>query len=306
MRGGLLGWWAILCAVMSFSSARCLAQDLEPRAYSASPVGTSFLQFAFGRSNGDVTFDPTIPITNAQATFHTPSVGVSHTFGLFGRQNLASAAIPYAWGNASGDVGEQSGMVYRSGLADMRFRYAVNLHGSPAMSAKEFARNRHRDYIIATSVTVQAPSGQYGGTKLINIGTNRWAFKPELGFSYPVKKLDLDLYAGAWLYGDNSNFYPGGGMRSQEPLTSLQGHVSYTVRSALWAAFDATWYSGGAVSSNGGPYTERQSNTRVGVTGSFPLPARQSIKVAWSSGVSGRIGADFSTLTISWQKVWLH
>lgn len=301
-----LGLWVMFAVAMLFGSAHGLAQDLEPRVYSASPVGTSFLQFAFSRSSGDVTFDPTIPITNVHATFYSPSVGVSHTFGLFGRQTLLSAAVPYAWGNVNGDVGTQSGMVYRSGLADMRLRYAVNLHGSPAMSAKEFARNRHRDYIIATSLTVQAPSGQYGSTKLINIGTNRWAFKPELGFSYPVKKLYLDLYAGAWLYGGNNNYYPGSATRSQQPLTSLQAHVSYTVRPALWAAFDGTWYSGGAVSLNGGPATDRQSNTRIGATVSFPLPARQSIKVAWSSGVSGRIGADFSTLTISWQHVWLH
>jgi hypothetical protein len=297
---------AFSAIVILLGSMCAAAQDLEPRVYSASPVGTSFLQFGFSRSSGDVTFDPTIPITNVQATFYTPTVGVSHTFGVLGRQTLLSAAIPYAWGNVTGDVGTQSGKVYRSGLGDMRLRYAVNLHGSPAMSVKEFARNRHRDYIIATSLTVQAPSGQYGSTKLINIGANRWAFKPELGFSYPVKKLDLDLYAGAWLFGSNNNYYPGSAARSQEPLTALQAHVSYTIRPALWAAFDATWYSGGAVSVNGGPDSERQSNSRVGVTVSLPLPARQSIKVAYSSGVSGTIGADFSTVTVSWQRIWLH
>ena len=37
-----------------------------------------------------------------------------------------------------------------------------------------------------TSLTVNAPTGQYDGTKLINVGTNRWAFKPEVGLSHPV------------------------------------------------------------------------------------------------------------------------
>jgi hypothetical protein len=186
----------------------------------------------------------------------------------------------------------------------MRLRYAVNLHGSPALSPREFARY-HRGWVLATSLTVQAPAGQYGSTKLITIGSNRWAFKPEIGFSYPVKKLDLDLYAGAWFFTDNNSYYPGTTNRSQEPLSALQAHVSYTIRRGLWAAFDSTWYGGGAVSLNGGPSENRQSNSRLGATVSLPLPARQSIKVAFSSGVSGTIGADFKTVTVSWQRTWL-
>jgi len=295
----------VFSAAITLFSARGTAQDLEPRVYSASPVGTSFLQFGFGRNSGDVTFDPTIPITNVHASFYSPTVGASHTFGLFGRQSLLSAAIPYIWGNVTGDVGTQAGKVYRSGLGDMRLRYSINLHGSPALSPKEFARRR-QSFIIATSITVQAPSGQYDSTKLINIGANRWAFKPEVGFSYPLRKLYLDLYAGAWFFSDNGSYYPGTVNRSEEPLTALQGHVSYTIRRGLWAAFDATWYGGGAVSVSGGPATDRESNSRMGATVSLPLPAGQSIKVAFSSGVSGTIGADFKTLSISWQKVWLH
>jgi len=296
----------VFAALISVLSSICAsAQDLEPRVYSASPVGTTFLQIAYGRSSGDVVFDPTIPITNVEATLYSPTVGVSHTFGLFGRQTLFSAALPYVWGNVTGEVGTQSGKVHRSGVGDLRLRYAVNLHGSPALTPKEFARSRH-SYILAASLTVQAPSGQYGDTKLINIGANRWALKPEAGFSYPVKKLDLDLYAGAWFFTANNNYYPGTTNRAQQPLTALQAHVSYTIRRGLWAAFDSTWYGGGDVQLNGGPGMNRQNNSRLGATVSIPLPARQSVKVAYSSGVSGTIGAKFDTVTISWQKIWFR
>ena len=301
----ILGLLAIFAATTLFYSRFALAQDLEPRVYSASPVGTSFLQMGFGRSSGDAAFDPTVPITNVHATLYSPTVGVSHTFASFRRQSLFSVGLPYVWGNVTGDVGTQSGKVYRSGLGDMRLRYSVNLHGSPALTPREFA-SQHHTYIIAASLTVQAPSGQYGDTKLINIGSNRWAFKPEAGFSYPVKKFDLDLYAGAWFFTDNNGYYPGTVDRSQEPLTALQAHVSYTIRRGMWAAVDSTWYGGGAVIKNGGPATDRESNSRIGGTLSFPLPARQSIKVAYSSGVTGTIGASFNTLTVSWQRIWFR
>jgi hypothetical protein len=300
--------WLLLLTtgITIFTGLRALAQDLEPRVYSASPVGTTFLGVGFGRSSGDITFDPTIPITNVNAILYSPIVSASHAFGLLHRQTLFSAALPYVWGNVTGDVGTQSGNVYRSGLADLRLRYSFNLHGSPAMSPKEFVAHSHRDYILATSLTVQAPAGQYGSTKLINIGTNRWAFKPEVGFSYPVKRLDLDLYAGAWFFTENNSYYPGPANRLQEPLTALQAHVSYTIRRGLWAAFDSTWYGGGAVSVNDGPLQNRQSNSRLGATASVPLSARQSIKVSYSSGVSGTIGAKFSTVTVSWQRIFFR
>jgi hypothetical protein len=301
-----VGCLLVTLGLVLLEGPRGLAQDLEPRAYSASPVGTRFAGVGFGRSSGDITFDPSIPITDVNATFYTPVLGLGTTFDLFGRQALITAGLPYAWGNVSGNVGEQRGSVYRSGLTDIRTRLSVNLRGNPAQTPAEFARRQHRDFIIGTSVTVIAPSGQYGNTKLINIGGNRWAFKPEVGFSWPVKKLDLDLYGAVWLYTANASFYPGQAYRTQSPLAALQAHVSYTVRRGLWFAFDSTWYGGGSTTTSGGAPTERQANTRLGVTASLPLTKQQSVKLTYSSGVSGTIGSSFNTVSAGWQYVWFR
>jgi len=285
--------------------APCAAgQDLEPRAYSASPVGTTFVGVGFGRSSGSISFDPTVPITNANATLYSPVLGFGQTFPLFRRQSLITVGLPYAWGNASGDVGNNQQSIYRSGLADTRTRFSINLRGNPAMGYKEFAKRPHRKFIIGTSLTMTSPSGQYDNTKLINVGTNRWSFKPEIGFSYPAKKLDLDFYAGAWFFTDNRSFYTGHSTKSQGPLTALQAHVSYTVRRGLWVAFDSTWYGGGAVTVDNGTPTERQANTRLGGTVSVPLAKQQSFKFSYSTGVSGRIGSKFTTISGGWQYVW--
>jgi hypothetical protein len=259
----------------------------------------------FSRSSGDISFDPTIPIENASASFDAVAVAVGQTFGVFGRQALFTAALPYAWGNASGDVGEGRQSIYRSGLTDVKARVSVNLMGVPAMTPRQFAERSHDHTIIATSLTMTAPAGQYSNTKLINLGTNRWSFKPEIGVSYPVKKLDLDLYAGAWFFTENRSFYTGQSTRAQEPLTTIQAHVSYTLRRRTWLAFDATWYGGGATMVNGGAPTARQGNSRLGGTVSLPLSQRQSMKVSYSSGVTGRIGTSFNTISVAWQYVWI-
>jgi len=299
-------WLMMELGLALLFSATAAAQDLEPRAYSASPVGTTFAVVGFARSSGDITFDPGVPITDVHGTFYGPAIGLGQSFNFFGRQALITTGVPYAWGNVSGNVGEQRGSVYRSGLGDFKTRFSVNLRGNPAQTVEEFMRRQHRSFIIGTSLTVVAPSGQYGNTKLINIGANRWAFKPELGVSWPVKKLDLDLYASSWFYTPNQSFYPGHADRTQAPLTALQAHVSYTVRLGLWVAVDSTWYGGGSTTVNGGTPTERQSNTRLGVTVSLPVAKQQSFKVAYSSGVSGTIGASFDTISVGWQKVWFN
>jgi hypothetical protein len=280
------------------------AQELEPRAYSASPIGTTFVVLGFGGSSGGVSFDPTIPITNASASLYFPTLGLAQTFGAFGRQALAEALLPYVRGSASGEVGEQRHSISRSGLADLRMRISVNLHGSPALTPKEFAAAPHHDFIVAASMAATAPTGQYDRHALINIGTNRWTLNPQLGVSYPIRNLYLDVYAGATFFTVNKEFFPGRSSRRQDPLIAVQGHVSYTLRPRLWLAFDSTWYGGGAVSLNGGPFTQHLSNSRVGSTLSLPLAGHQSLKLEISTGATGRVGTSFTTATIAWQYVF--
>ncbi len=142
--------------------------------------------------------------------------------------------------------------------------------------------------------------------KLINIGTNRWAFKPEVGFSYPMGRWQFDAYAGVWLFADNTDFY-GGHRKSQDPIASFQGHVSYTIRPGLWAAVDATHYSGGTSQLDGVANSGRQDNLRVGVTLSTPVPGVRglSAKLTYSDGAVVRLGSDFTSIGLAFQYAWL-
>jgi len=295
----------LVCVAGAVLASALAAQELEPRAYSPSPVGTNFLVVAYTHISGDIVFDPTVPITNASASLNGMAIGVGRTFGVFGRQCLFVTALPYSWGSAQGQVREVQGYVTRSGLIDLYSKLSFNLHGSPALSPREFASSRKRTWLMGASLSFKAPTGQYDGTKLINLGNNRWALKPEVGVSIPVKKLDVDFYVGTWFFTQNDQYYPGTSTRKQDPLTGLQAHVSYTVRRGLWLAVDSTWYAGGATSVNGGPATGRQQNSRLGGTVSLPIGKIQSVKVTYSTGATTRVGQDFNQLSVAWQVVWI-
>jgi hypothetical protein len=156
------------------------------------------------------------------------------------------------------------------------------------------------------SLAVLVPVGEYQEGKLVNLGTNRWAFKPEAGVSVPVgRRWYLDGYAGVTFFTTNDEYFPGDAAREQEPLVSLQAHGSYSFRSRAWVALDATWYGGGQATVDGGPPSTHQSNTRFGATFSLPVAEHQSLKVAASRGLSTRTGSDFDTYVVGWQIAWL-
>lgn len=253
-------------------------------------------------SAGDLAFDPSLPIEEAKARINTSVLSYVRTLGILGRSANVAVALPYSFGTLEGRYIGEFTQVHRSGLRDPVFRLAVNLYGTPAMRLKEFASYRQRTN-VGVSLTVVAPLGQYDPAKLINIGANRWAWKPELGLSHALGKWTIELYAGTWLFADNNNFY-GGRTRRQDPIGSAQFHIIRTLRPRLWVAFDANFYTGGRTSVNGAPNADLQQNSRFGFTLALPIDRRQSLKVGFSRGALTSVGADFNALTVAYQYLW--
>ena len=278
------------------------AQELEPRAYAPSPVGTTFVIVSATRSDGGVFTDPSAPITNVDATLGILGLTLGRTFGLVGRQALLLGVVPIAWGEASGDVLEEARAVSRRGLADSRVRLSVILAGARPMSPMEFAGASRRT-TIGASLTVVPPIGQYDSMKLVNLGSKRWALKPEIGVSRPAGRWTLDAYAGVWFFTRNDSYFPGGATRQQDPIVAIQTHLSYALSRRAWVALNATWYTGGRSRIDGEYKADLQRNTRLGATLSIPCGVRQSLKFAYSAGATTRIGADFRTMTAAWQIV---
>ncbi len=153
-------WLVMLAVVMACIGTPAQAQEMEPRAYSPSPVGMTFLGLSWQRSSGGVTTDPTLPITNVDAEIDSAIVGVVRTFGLGGRSASVGLLLPYTRAEVNGEVFEESRSAERSGLADARLRLAVNLLGSPALDRAQFAR-RIPGTSLGASLVVIAPTGEY-------------------------------------------------------------------------------------------------------------------------------------------------
>ena len=278
------------------------AQELEPRAYSPSPIGTTFVLGSAGRSEGGILFDPALDIDNVQADLWIATIGGGHTFGLAGRQARLLAVVPIAWGSVSGNVNDLAQRQDLAGLVDPRLKFSIGLIGSPALTPADFARAARRT-AVGASVTIVPPWGQYTSERLINLGYNRWAVKPEIGVFQPLGRWTIEGSAGVWMFTTNDAYYPAHAIKRQEPVIALQTHVSHALPRRAWLAVNGTWFAGGETRVDGAVNPDLQRNTRFGVTLSVPVAGQQSIKFAYSTGTTTRRGSDFNTFNATWQLV---
>jgi hypothetical protein len=296
-----------LLILVASAAAHVSAQDMAPRAYVITAVHSNAITITGSFFDGGLNFNGTIPVTNATGTYFVSIFSYYHSLNFFGRSANIAAFLPYGVGTFQGDVGGNARSVYRSGLLDSSFRISVNLMGGPAMQPKEFAQWKQRR-LLGVSLKLIAPSGQYSGTKLVNWGSNRWAFKPEVGYSERWGHWVVDGYAGVWFYTTNAAFYDGPLTKPQNeaPIGALEGHVSYDVKQRLWVSLDGNFWSGGITSLSGiRNLATKQTGSRIGGTASFPISKHQSIKVSYSEGTYIIFGGNYQNVSVAWQYSWL-
>jgi Putative MetA-pathway of phenol degradation len=304
----LLSRLLLLAMVAGVFMPSSRAQDLSPRAYLITAVHSNAVTMTYSFYDGGLDFNGTIPVTGATGTYSVPVFTIYHSFNFFGRSANFNASLPYGVGTFQGKVLGAEKQLYRSGLLDFSARLAVNLKGGPAMAPKEFAK-WHQKVLLGASLRIIAPTGQYDGTKLINWGINRWAFKPEFGYSQRWGNWILDGYAGAWFYTTNGAFYspPVPKPQTEEPIGSFEGHLSYDFKKQrMWASLDGNFWFGGITALNGIRNLEtKQTASRIGGTFSVPITKHQSLKASYSDGTYVRFGGDYQNISVAWQYSWI-
>ena len=298
---------AFVCLGLGISGA----QDLAPRAYIITPTHSNAVTVTYSYYNGDLLLDGAVPITGATNKTSVSVLSFTHSLRIFGRSGNVTASLPYGVGDFKATVIGFEASAHRSGMLDSSFRFSVNLRGGPAMDLEQFRQWRQK-LIIGASFKVVAPTGQYDPTKLINFGTNRWAFKPELGLSRRWSHWVLDTYAAGWFFTTNNAFFsqnqfsPGINTQKQNPTFAFEGHLSYDVKPRLWTSLDGNFWAGGSSVLNGveNPKTE-QRNSRIGGTVSIPISRRHSLKFSYNRGAYILYGGNYQNVSVAWQYSWL-
>jgi hypothetical protein len=293
--------WLVASAVAAVPSV-AYGQSLEPRAYSNIPAGLNYALAGYIYTQGSVGTDASLPIKDFTVRTNGPVVGYVRTLDLWGQSAKLDLIVPFVWLSAKATVAGQGREREVSGFADPRVRFSVNFYGAPALSLEQFAHYK-QDLIIGTSLQVSAPGGQYDSDKLVNIGTNRWSFKPEFGISKALGPLTVELVPSVTLFTNNNDFF-GGQHLAQDPLYAVQGHLVYYFDFGAWVALNSTYYTGGRTTVNDVQNDDRQENVRLGITVALPLGRHFSLRLYGSSGVYTRTGTNFDAAGLALTYRW--
>ncbi len=283
-------------------SAGIHAQELEARSYSVLPKDMHASALSYTFSKGNVISDMVSPIQDLKVTTSAVNLGYFQTFAFLNKLARVQVALPvgYLSGTAKLYGVDTSGT--RSGFLDARIKFGVNLIGSPVLAPKDFVRFQEHT-VLGASLVVSVPTGQYFSDKLINLGTNRWGFKPEVGFSRREGRLYYELYTGVWLFTENNAFLKTSTL-VQQPLLTLQAHVDYVFKAGMWLAVNGGLARGGEGSIDGVEQDDQQRNWRLGTTFSVPLNKHQSVKAMVNTGVATRAGQNYTAVTVIYQYIW--
>lgn len=290
--------WQFSVLFFFFGVFTMLGQDLEPRAYANVPKGLNVIAAGYVFMNGNVLTDPSLPIKDFTLQSHNMAVNYIRTFGVADKLARIQVALPFTFMDGSAVISDQLVTGSRTGFADMKVRFGINLLGSPALDKSEF-RSFEQKTILGVSLVTSIPTGRYYGDKQVNIGTNRWAFKPEIGVSKRFAHVYAEAYGGVWFYTDNNDYL--GKKLEQKPTCSLQAHASYYFKNQMWVGFNTTWFFGGRTIADGVSDESQIDNWRVGGTFSTPIAKGQSVRFQYHIGAYTNNGLNYYALSAVYQ-----
>ena len=282
-------------------TAHGAAQELTPRAYWPAPDGLRLLVIGYAHSGGDVLFDPSIPLYGVDSRINTAIVAYLQVFSLVGRTANVLVELPYSWGTTEGLIGKIPAQGNFSGIGDAGVTLTANLIGAPTMTPGEFQELRANPHpILGASIKVLVPLGRYDTGKLLNVGSNRWAARTELGFMLPHSPTWLlEFDGGTWLFGDDAEFISG--KRQQETIFGARTHLVKRFKPGLWLSFDVNFFTGGRQTIDGERLGDVQRNSRLGATLAVPFKGRHAVKCGYSRGTVTEYGTDFRQFLVSYQ-----
>ena len=285
----------VLCFICFISKA----QDLEPRAYANVPKGTNVIAVVYALSSGNVLTDPSLPVSDLKITADNIGLGYVHTFALANKLARIQVVVPVLFVTGKAKLNGIDTSITRNGFGDVRIRFGINLFGSPALDRKDF-RKYQQKLVVGTSIVVSVPTGLYYKDKRVNLGSNRWALKPEVGISKRFKRVYAEAYTGVWFYTANGEYLTSKILK-QQPVVSLQAHVSYYFKNQMWIGINGNWFNGGETLVDKIPAGDLKDNYRVGATWSVPFAKRHAVKFQFHIGAFTNTGYDYNSFSLGYQ-----
>ena len=281
--------------MLFLTAGQVAAQDLEPRRWTPLPPGINVIGAGVVGSQGDIFFDPALQIEDATVDAETNGLSYVHSLKIGNKLARLDVTVPWQHARYAGLLEGEPATAVRVGLMDPTVRLSVILAGEePDPGAKSST-------VVGAAIAVIAPLGEYSEQFLINLGQNRWVFRPQVGFVHTRGQWSYELTGSAFFFTDNDEFF-NGSTRSQDPLFAVQGHVVYALkRRGHWAALSVGYGGNGQSIIDGNRVDDDQRLSLASLSYGMPLGTNQSLKFAIvRSRTNTGKGSDVDSLALAW------
>jgi hypothetical protein len=292
----------LILAIVCVPSHLC-AQFAEAHNYDNTPVGLNQIELAYGYARSNASIDTSLIVAGAKFDLNQGTISYQRTFGVLHHLAWVEASIPLA--GLGGSIGGTSIHNSTTGAGDFSYTVSALLKGGPALSVAEFADYKPTT-IVGMSLTVSAPTGQYDPNKVLNLGSDRWSFKPELAFSHPFgpeKKWQCDLYAQAYFFTDNTSYH-GTQILRQDPLPAFEGHISYSFLNNMWASLDSLYSFRGDTQVNGVSQESTQRNFVLGSELNLSITTQHAVVLQFGKALVHQNGPAYTGFAVKYSYTW--
>jgi hypothetical protein len=289
-------------AVLHFPNQAC-AQFSDPRIYQNSPTGINQLELSYTYVRTDTSLDTSLIITGAELNVNQGIIDYTRYFGFLHRLMWVEAGVPVAGLRGSISGTNIQGSV--TGAGDSSYALAILLKGGPALTVKQFEHYKPTT-TLGVGLTMTAPTGLYQANNILNLGSDRWSFKPEIGLSHPFgpeQKWYLDAYANVYFYTDNTSYH-GVEILRQQPLPGLEGHISYSFNDSLWASVDTRYSFRGTTFVDGVSQNNAQQNFILGGEMNISLNPRNSLVLEFAKALEHNNGPSVVGFSVKYDYTW--
>ena len=119
-------------------------------------MGVNFLVVGYAAASGGLSFDSSVPVTDAQIKTSNLVLAYARVLDLWGMSGKFDAIVPYTLARRNGRSSGRAGGAQHRRLRQSALRLSVNFYGAPALTLKEFA-GYQQDLIVGASLRVFAP-----------------------------------------------------------------------------------------------------------------------------------------------------
>ncbi len=291
------------CFALALLSPQARAQFSDPRTYNNSPVGINQLELSYAHVHANASIDTSLIITGARVDLNQGIIDYTRYFGLLHRLMWVEAGVPVA-GLSGSVVGTNiEGSVI--GAGDSSYAAGILLKGGPALSLAEFEKFKPIT-TVGMSLTITAPTGSYKANKILNLGSDRWSFKPEVALSYsfgPDQKWEVEAYGNVYFYTDNTSYH-GREILRQGALPGFEGHVSYSFNDRLWVSLDSRYSFRGSTVVSGVNQNNPQRNFVLGSEMNISLNSRNSLGLEFGKALVHRNGPSVIGFSVKYDYTW--